>query len=40
MPMGIIAGATSVPIAVAVGATMTILLTALLAVTSPALRSL
>ncbi len=40
MPMGIIAGATSVPIAVAVGASMTILLTALLALTSPALRSL
>ena len=40
MPMGIIAGATSVPIAVAVGASITILLTLLLAVTSPAVRSL
>ena len=40
MPMGIIAGATSVPIAVATGATMTIVMTVLLAVVSPDLRKL
>lgn len=40
MPMGIIAGATSVPIAVATGATMTIVMTILLAVVSPDLRKL
>jgi hypothetical protein len=40
MPMGIIAGATSVPIAVATGATMAIVMTILLAVVSPDLRKL
>jgi len=39
LPMGILAGATSVPIAMAVGASLTIVTTTLLAVTAPAWRS-
>ena len=40
LPMGILAGATSVPIAMAVGALLTIIATVVLALTNPAWRSL
>jgi MFS family permease len=40
LPMGIIAGASSVPIAMAVGASLTVVATVLLAVVSPAWRTL
>jgi hypothetical protein len=40
LPMGIIAGASSVPIAMAVGASLTVVATVLLAIVSPAWRTL
>jgi len=40
MPMGLIAGTTSVPIAIALGASTTVLLTILLGLRSPILREI